>query len=85
MKPSVRAVPGEPQKRVKAWRLAEAILRPSPKLPPDEWARLHRVYPETSGLPGPRDPWLTPYLVPMARAVHGGAYIMTAIPTDQAA
>jgi phage terminase large subunit GpA-like protein len=32
------------------------------------------VYPETSGLPGPRDPWLTPYMVPMARAVHGGQY-----------
>ena len=69
---SSRALPSEPQKRLKAWRLAEAILRPAPKLPPDEWARLNRVYPESSGLPGPRDPWLTPYLVPIARAVHEG-------------
>ena len=60
-----RAFPSEPQKRLKAWRLAEAILRPAPKLPPDEWARRHRVYPETSGLPGPRDPRLTPYVVPV--------------------
>jgi hypothetical protein len=74
LKPPTRAFPSEPQKRLKAWRLTEAILKPAPKLPPDEWARLHRVYPETSGLPGPRDPWLTPYMVPMARAVHDGQY-----------
>jgi phage terminase large subunit GpA-like protein len=71
---SSRAIPSEPQKRLKAWRLAEAILRPAPKLPPDEWARLHRVYPETSGLPGPRDPGITPYIVPVERAVHAGSH-----------
>jgi len=74
LKPSVRAVPSEPQKRLKAWRLAEAILRPAPKLPPDEWARANRVYAETSGLPGPRDPSITPYIVPVERAVHAGGH-----------
>jgi hypothetical protein len=67
-------VPSEPQKRVKSWRLAEAILRPAPRLPPDEWARANRIYPETSGLPGPRDPSITPYVVPVERAVHTGEH-----------
>ena len=74
LKPSVRAVPSEPQKRVKSWKLAEAILRPAPRLPPDEWARANRVYPETSGLPGPRDPSITPYIVPVERAIHAGTH-----------
>lgn len=71
---SSRALPSEPQKRLKAWRLAEAILRPAPKLPPDEWARANRIYPETSGLPGPRDPGITPYIVPVERAIHAGTH-----------
>jgi hypothetical protein len=74
LKPSRRAVPSEPQKRVKSWRLTEAILRPAPRLPPDEWARTNRIYPETSGLPGPRDPSITPYVVPVERAVHAGEH-----------
>ena len=65
-------MPSEPLKRLKAWRLAEAILRPAPRLPPDEWARINRIYPETSGLPGPRDPSITPYVIPVVRAVHAG-------------
>ena len=64
----------EPIKRRQLWDLAAAILRPSPKLPPDEWARANRVYPETSGLPGPRDPSLTPYVIPVVRAVHAGLH-----------
>ncbi len=43
LKPPTRAFPSEPQKRLKAWRLTEAILKPAPKLPPDEWARLPPV------------------------------------------
>jgi hypothetical protein len=74
LKPFVHAFPSEPQKRLKAWRLAEAILPPAPKLPPDEWARVHRVYPETSGLPVPRDPAITPYIIPVERAMHAGAH-----------
>ena len=72
LKPSRRAVPSEPQKRVKSWRLAEAILRPA-RLPPDEWARNNRIYPETSP-PGAEDPSITPYVVPVEPAVHAGAH-----------
>ena len=43
-----------------------------PRGPPDEWARANRVYAEPSGLPGPRDPSITPYIVPVERAVHAG-------------
>jgi len=71
---SLPACPSEPHKRRKAWALAAAILTPSPKLPPDQWARLNRVYPETAGLPGPRNPALTPYMLPWSAAVHRGNY-----------
>jgi len=37
---------------------------------PDEWGAANRVYPETSGHPGPRDPKLTPYVIAFERAVH---------------
>lgn len=47
------------------------LWKPSEKMPPAEWAAKHRVYPETTGLPGPRDPWLTPYHVPFSAAMHG--------------
>ena len=70
--PVRQGVETEPLKRAKAWKLAEAILRPAPRLPPDEWARANRFFPETSGLPGPREPSLTPYVIPVVRAVHAG-------------
>jgi phage terminase large subunit GpA-like protein len=44
-------------------------LRPTEKTTPDAWARTNRTYPATAGVPGPRDPFLTPYMVPVARAV----------------
>ena len=46
---SLPACPSEPHKRRKAWALAAAILTPSPKLPPDQWARLNRVYNRENG------------------------------------
>lgn len=44
------------------------LLRPVEKSTPDEWARRNRVYPPSSGMPGPRDPALTPYMVPFTRS-----------------
>ena len=41
---------------------------------PDEWGAANRIYPASSGVPGPRDPHLTPYMVPMCRAAHSGKY-----------
>lgn len=36
---------------------------------PDEWAAQNREHPPSSGHPGPRDPNLTPYIIPFERAV----------------
>jgi hypothetical protein len=47
---------------------ARMILRPTRKRPPDQWARENRVYPLSSGRPGPKDPALTPYMIPFMRA-----------------
>ena len=63
-----------PRKRLALWRLAAAIWRPSQKRDPAPWAAAHRIYPETAGIPGPRDPGLTPYMVPWSAAVHRGGY-----------
>lgn len=34
---------------------------------PDEWARLNRVYSQSTGRPGPRDPSYTPYMIEFTR------------------
>ena len=36
---------------------------------PDEWGA-NREYPPTAGIPGQRDPTITPYMIPFARTVH---------------
>lgn len=51
-----------------------SLIRPRPKIPPDDWARQNRRYPETAGQPGPREPSLTPYVIPIERAVWSGQY-----------
>jgi phage terminase large subunit GpA-like protein len=40
---------------------------------PDEWAIKNRRYPAGTGKPGPRDPGLTPYVIPWARALADGS------------
>ena len=50
------------------------ILRPTRKRPPDDWARENRVYPLSSGRPGPKDPALTPYMIPFMRAFDDPNY-----------
>lgn len=54
--------------------VAVAQWKPSPRVTPDEWARRNVVYPKTAGIPGPREPSLTPYKIPFARAVASGRY-----------
>jgi phage terminase large subunit GpA-like protein len=65
---------GRPTKQAQLWSLAAAIWRPSEKRDPAPWAAAHRIYPETAGIPGPRDPGLTPYMIPWSAAVHRGGY-----------
>lgn len=39
---------------------------------PDAWAAANRVYPTSAGVPGKRDPFLTPYMVQWARVCASG-------------
>lgn len=55
-------------------RRAARLLRPTTETTPDEWGATNRVYPETSGRPGKREPALTPYAIPFGRAVAGRRY-----------
>lgn len=48
---------------------AARLARPSQKTTPDKWGARNRTYPPSAGIPGPRDPELTPYTIPFARAV----------------
>lgn len=43
---------------------------PVPTTTPDQWARDNRKYKSTAGVPGPREPSLTPYIIPFVRRVH---------------
>lgn len=43
---------------------------------PHEWGK-RRIYPASSGVPGPRDPHLTPYMIPWAEAVGMGTSALT--------
>jgi hypothetical protein len=42
---------------------ATRILRPTKKVPADEWARFNHVFPLSYGRPGPKDPAVTPYVI----------------------
>lgn len=46
---------------------AAILAKPTKRSPPDVWARENRVYPPHDDRPGPRDPRLTPYLIPFVR------------------
>lgn len=41
---------------------------------PDQWAAKNRRYPVTAGIPGARNPYLTPYMVPVARMAASGLH-----------
>lgn len=53
---------------------AANLLRPSARLYPDQWGAKNRTYPPTSGMPGPRNPGVTAYLIPFGRKGQGGRY-----------
>ena len=55
-------------------RQAAILLTPSARVQPDEWGAANRTYGASTGLPGPRRPELTAYLIPFARAVHSGGH-----------
>ncbi len=55
-------------------RRAAILLAPTAQTTPDAWAKENRRYPASAGIPGPRDPALTGYMIPFARQVHGARY-----------
>src|SRR5437016_1174134 len=55
-------------------RRAARLIRPRPRCTPDAWAAANRSYPASAGIPGPRDPLLTPYMVEWARSLASGRY-----------
>src|SRR5262245_38669184 len=52
---------------------AGTLLQQPPRSTPDSWAKSNRVYPRSAAIPGPRDPFLTPYVIEIGRAVAGCA------------
>ena len=48
--------------------------RPVLKTSPDDWARANRVYGPSTGHPGPRQPEITPYMIPFVRAIGERRY-----------
>ncbi|MCR6673242.1 terminase gpA endonuclease subunit [Devosia ginsengisoli] len=53
---------------------AATFLTPAAQTTPDVWAAENRRYPASAGIPGPRDPNLTRYMVPFARRVHAARH-----------
>lgn len=51
-----------------------ALIRVPARQTPDEWAMENRVYGPETGVPGPRNPYLSPSLVPLGRAAVSGKY-----------
>lgn len=49
-------------------------MQPHPRMKPDEWGGTNRVYPAHSGVPGPRNPHLTPYMIEWTRMLGAGNY-----------
>ena len=54
-------------------RFGDLIRAPALTMP-DEWAAANRVYGPETGLPGPRNPHLSPSMVPLGRAAVSGLY-----------
>jgi phage terminase large subunit GpA-like protein len=54
-------------------RFADMIRVPA-LTSPEEWAADNREYADVAGIPGPRDPYLSPSLVPLGQAVVSGKY-----------
>lgn len=73
------------RKELRAWPLAASRLanlwEVKPKVEADRWARENRVYPASAGVPGPRNPGLTPYIVAFERFFDDPHYEVCALIT----
>lgn len=48
------------------------LTKPAPRTEAHKWAAENRTHPNSTGVPGPRDPFLTPYIIEPERAVSEG-------------
>src|SRR5258708_38148935 len=64
--------PSVSSKRAALFARAAMLLRPAPRTTPDEWARKNRRYSPSAGVPGRREPNLTPYMIEWGRAISAG-------------
>lgn len=62
-------------KRAEMLRRFAGLIRVPDFTTPDQWAAENRVYGPTTGVPGPRDPHLSPSLVPLGKAATSGLYV----------
>lgn len=76
---SERPASEQPTRLIALRRLAD-LWQPRRKLKPDEWGR-NRIYPPSAGVPGQRDPDLTPYIVPFERFFEDTRYEVCALIT----
>lgn len=62
------------QKLLNAYKAALSVLYLPKVTTPAEWSAENRVYPASSSIPGPRDPYLTPWGVAFSEAMAFGPY-----------
>ncbi|KAB2666794.1 terminase [Brucella tritici] len=68
-------------RQARLYELAAILWEPTEKTTPDKWGADNRVYPPTSGKPGERDPFLTPYAVPFTRGFDDHRYTRNVLVT----
>ena len=59
---------------MRLYERTSTLIRPMKRTTPDVWGAENRTYPPSSGYPGKRNPYLTPYGVPFGRAIAGRRY-----------
>lgn len=63
----------QPPRQASLNRLGQLWVKRS-RVSPEAWARRNRVYPPSAGVPGPRDPGLTPYIIPFLKFFEDARY-----------
>lgn len=77
---SERPASEQPPRQIVLRRLAD-LWQTRQRQHPDEWGASNRVYPPSAGVPGERDPGLTPYIIPFERFFSDVRYEVCALIT----
>jgi phage terminase large subunit GpA-like protein len=70
--PSLPAPPTSLFSAAQLYSRSATLIRPAKRLPAHQWGAKNRIYPASAGRPGPRDPLLTPYVIPFEDAAESG-------------